>query len=172
MPERFPGMGVAQMQLHIGDRDTQQRIPQSNRCMRQSTGIDQDPLRLAHGLVNAVNQGSFEIALETIQNGSSLLGLSTQLCLDGGKGVLAIDPRLPLAQQIEIGAVQQQQMHGPKADLSSSDRIDPVLGGTPAGKFLRWFGSVPEWLMGADCKSAGSAYVGSNPTRPIHHKPL
>ncbi len=28
-------------------------------------------------------------------------------------------------------------------------------------------GSMPEWLMGADCKSAGYAYVGSNPTRPI-----
>ena len=28
-------------------------------------------------------------------------------------------------------------------------------------------GSVPEWLMGADCKSAGYAYAGSNPARPI-----
>ena len=27
-------------------------------------------------------------------------------------------------------------------------------------------GSMPEWLKGADCKSAGFAYVGSNPTRP------
>ena len=26
---------------------------------------------------------------------------------------------------------------------------------------------MPEWLKGADCKSAGFAYVGSNPTRPI-----
>jgi len=26
---------------------------------------------------------------------------------------------------------------------------------------------MPEWLKGADCKSAGYAYVGSNPTRPI-----
>ena len=25
------------------------------------------------------------------------------------------------------------------------------------------YGEVPEWLKGADCKSAGSAYVGSNP---------
>ena len=25
---------------------------------------------------------------------------------------------------------------------------------------------MPEWLKGADCKSAGSSYVGSNPTRP------
>lgn len=30
-------------------------------------------------------------------------------------------------------------------------------------------GSMPEWLMGADCKSAGYAYVGSNPTRPTTH---
>ena len=28
-------------------------------------------------------------------------------------------------------------------------------------------GSMPEWLMGADCKSAGTAYAGSNPARPI-----
>lgn len=26
-------------------------------------------------------------------------------------------------------------------------------------------GSMPEWLMGADCKSAGYAYAGSNPAR-------
>ncbi len=32
-------------------------------------------------------------------------------------------------------------------------------------------GSVPEWLMGADCKSAGYAYAGSNPARPIHASP-
>ena len=25
---------------------------------------------------------------------------------------------------------------------------------------------MPEWLKGADCKSAGLSYVGSNPTRP------
>ena len=27
-------------------------------------------------------------------------------------------------------------------------------------------GSVPEWLMGMDCKSIGIAYTGSNPVRP------
>ena len=31
-------------------------------------------------------------------------------------------------------------------------------------------GSVPEWLMGADCKSAGYAYAGSNPARPTTTK--
>ena len=27
---------------------------------------------------------------------------------------------------------------------------------------------MPEWLKGADCKSAAFRYVGSNPTRPIY----
>ena len=30
---------------------------------------------------------------------------------------------------------------------------------------------MPERLQGADCKSAGSAYVGSNPTRPTLNCP-
>jgi hypothetical protein len=32
---------------------------------------------------------------------------------------------------------------------------------------VEWRGSVPEWLMGADCKSAGYAYASSNLARPI-----
>lgn len=32
--------------------------------------------------------------------------------------------------------------------------------------FTVQFGSMPEWLMGADCKSAGYTYAGSNPARP------
>ena len=27
-------------------------------------------------------------------------------------------------------------------------------------------GGVPEWLKGADCKSVGAAYLGSNPSSP------
>ena len=33
-----------------------------------------------------------------------------------------------------------------------------------------YYGSVPERLMGADCKSAGFAYAGSNPARPNINK--
>ena len=34
------------------------------------------------------------------------------------------------------------------------------------------YGSVPEWPKGADCKSAGIAYVGSNPARPTTKRPI
>lgn len=38
---------------------------------------------------------------------------------------------------------------------------------TKNSKNFQILGPMPEWLKGADCKSAGDAYVGSNPTRPI-----
>lgn len=44
----------------------------------------------------------------------------------------------------------------------------------PAVKYgaERGSGGVPEWLKGADCKSAGLAYVGSNPTPSTTLAPL
>ena len=61
-----------------------------------------------------------------------------------------------------------------------NDRIDSDLKGPTNSRkvapfpvnLIEWIGSVPEWLMGADCKSAGYAYVGSNPTRPIFPQAL
>ena len=38
-----------------------------------------------------------------------------------------------------------------------------VVGPNPTGSF---FGEFPEWSKGADCKSAGLAFVGSNPSLP------
>ena len=34
----------------------------------------------------------------------------------------------------------------------------------------RNFGGLPEWLKGADCKSVGYAYTGSNPVAPTSDK--
>ncbi len=39
--------------------------------------------------------------------------------------------------------------------------------GTEGPYIRKAYGGVPEWLKGADCKSAGEAYVGSNPTPTI-----
>src|SRR5690606_26515489 len=35
------------------------------------------------------------------------------------------------------------------------------------GPAARHHGRVPKWSNGTDCKSVGSAFVGSNPTAPI-----
>ena len=75
---------------------------------------------------------------------------------------MSIEARFSLPQQIEVGAVQEQQAHGLTTIPLKLDRIENQREAQiaeriarPTGKFFGWFGSVPEWLMGADCKSAG-----------------
>ena len=35
-----------------------------------------------------------------------------------------------------------------------------------AVRFLSYYGQIPEWPKGADCKSVGTAFEGSNPSLP------
>ena len=39
-----------------------------------------------------------------------------------------------------------------------------VIGSSPIGSILGW---IPEWPKGADCKSVGTAFEGSNPSPSI-----
>ena len=59
-----------------------------------------------------------------------------------------------LAEQL----ICNQQVAGSSPIASSKDEH------VGRGRLIyRGFGEVPEWPKGADCKSAGSAYGGSNP---------
>ena len=42
-----------------------------------------------------------------------------------------------------------------------------VNGSSP---FIGFNGQIPEWPKGTDCKSAGDAFEGSNPSPPIRSK--
>ena len=35
--------------------------------------------------------------------------------------------------------------------------------------FIRYYGEVPEWPKGTDCRSVGVAFGGSNPPLPIFY---
>ena len=39
-----------------------------------------------------------------------------------------------------------------------------VIGSSP---IVGFYGGIPEWPKGTDCKSAGTAFGGSNPPSPI-----
>ena len=67
MAELFTGMGVAEVQFHIGDRDTSQGITDGDGRVGVGPGVDLDSIAAAHGLVNPVHQSTFEIALKAVQ---------------------------------------------------------------------------------------------------------
>ena len=39
-----------------------------------------------------------------------------------------------------------------------------VIGSSPIGPTSKIYGWIPEWPKGADCKSVGNAFEGSNPS--------
>ena len=82
----------------------------------------------------------------------------------------ALGPQAAPAGDLRRHAAPQRHGQGPEEAprapwLSRLGAMPPrseTMVGTP--------GSVPEWPKGADCKSAGKAYGGSNPSRPTGAK--
>ena len=124
MPKALTGMGVAQMQLHVGQCNAQQSITQRNRGVGVSAGIDQDPLAGSHRLMNALHQCPLKIALETVQGDPLFCRFIPKTILDGTQASMPIDPWFPLAQQVEIGSVQDvnRLCHGEGSCAGSSGK--------------------------------------------------
>ena len=57
------------------------------------------------------------------------------------------------ARQLAVRQIQPPKL---------SEKCEEIRNASQHG--FRGSGGVPEWLKGTDCKSVGSAYVGSNPT--------
>src|SRR5919198_2493708 len=76
--------------------------------MGEGAGIDDDAgVALARRL-DAVDQRSLVVALEEIDGYPQPLGFRAAGLLDVGQSLAAVDLRLPLAQHVEIGPVEQQ----------------------------------------------------------------
>jgi hypothetical protein len=75
--EGFTRMYIGQMQFNVGYGDACQRITQCNAGVSEGSRIDQnEAYPLLTGLMNAVNQNPFMIALGTIETVPKLCGCS------------------------------------------------------------------------------------------------
>jgi hypothetical protein len=106
--KRLPPVDVAQVQLHKGKSHGQQSIPQGDGGVGVSAGIDQEALSLTPGRVDPIHQSAFVIALETVERHAQLSGQPAQISLDPRQGGAAVEARLPQTQQIEVGAIEQE----------------------------------------------------------------
>lgn len=80
--------------------------------MRQAAGIDDDESALLAGCVDAVDDGALMIGLEVAQ----LQAQTTRLGLGGGLDVVecgaAVDGGLAGAEEVEVGAVDEEDAFG------------------------------------------------------------
>jgi len=106
------GMGVAEVQFHEGQGDRQQGITQGDRRVGVGAGIDQDAGALTSGLLDPVHQFALMVALKAAECDPQRRRPLRQALIDLLKAGGAIKTGLTAAQQVEIGAVQHEQMHG------------------------------------------------------------
>ena len=121
-------MDVRDMHFHKRNRHAGQRIAQGDAGMRESARIDHNGIdALLTGGVNAINQGTFVVALEAVERRAGLAGLQGGTLFNVRQGSRTVDFRLPRPQQIQVGAIQEEKVfcHRDKAPFDGDARILP-----------------------------------------------
>ena len=90
----------------IGPREGVERVEDGDRSVGESGGIDDDAGRALAGAMNEVDDLVFAIALLELDRKPEFLADAAAIRLDIGERLAAVDLRLALAEQIEIGAVE------------------------------------------------------------------
>ena len=115
MPESLALVHIGNM--HLDDRPFEgvQRIEDGDRRVGEGGGIDDDAGGALAGAVNPVDDLVFAIALMKLDRKPKFAADAAAVRFDVGQRLAAVDLRLALAEQIEIGAVQDNDDRSSRA---------------------------------------------------------
>src|SRR5579859_3842769 len=112
MAETLPLMNVGQVNFDDRLPDGLERIEKSDRGMAVGAGIDHDSGKAGPRFLYPVDQLTFMIALPAIDLQPQAGGMRAASRFDIRQRVMAIDLRLAGSQQIEVGAVDNEDLFG------------------------------------------------------------
>lgn len=111
MSEWFTSVHIGQVQLDIGDGNASQGVTKRHTGMGECPGVDQNEVDLfVTGFMNAVDQYAFVIALSAGEAVAKVGSGARQRLFNIVKGGMPVYLGLPGAQQIEVGAIEQQKL--------------------------------------------------------------
>src|SRR5664280_970304 len=94
------------MNLHERPTDPLESVAQGNAGMGQASGIDDRPVKVA--LVESVDECAFVVRLKGVDLESKLGAALPESLFDLREGGVAVDLRFARAQQIQVGAVEDE----------------------------------------------------------------
>ena len=106
MSEKLPLVHIGDVHFDDRSREGVQRIEDGDGRVGEGGGIDDDPGRALAGGVDEVDELIFPIALMELDRKPELLADAATVRLDVGQRLAAVDLRLAFSQEVEIGAVQ------------------------------------------------------------------
>ena len=109
-----PGLArrdVRHVDLEHRERHRLDGVVQGDAVLRQPGRVDEGALHGVDALVQLVDEGTFVVRLEALELAAELAGEHLQLGVDLGQRRAAVDVRLAPAKEIEVGAVQDEDLH-------------------------------------------------------------
>src|SRR5690606_34459970 len=123
--ESFARKNVRNMDFDDRRRDSCNCISDSYRCMCVSGGVENDAVAIKSGLLNFADEFSLDIALEIIKLG--IRELSFYLIEVIFKRFGSVNFRFTLAQQIEVGPVDDRNSHGRNVSLGFWCKLQEIV---------------------------------------------
>src|SRR6056297_219009 len=109
VPKALPRMNIGQMYFNKGDGGGRQGVAQCHAGVCEGRGIDDNEVdTLATGIVHALYQFRFGIALQAEDVMPCFSGLFVQPGINVGEGCSAIYVWLPISQEIQVGSVNDK----------------------------------------------------------------
>src|SRR5262249_27627150 len=123
--ERLARVNVRQVHFISADLHRLDGVAQRVRVVRQSAGVEDQPLHPAPLGVELVDQRPLVIALKNSKLEPQLARPGAQPRVELGELRRAVDLRLALAQKVQVGPVQDEHLHRGVSENSSSARSTP-----------------------------------------------
>lgn len=108
MSPRLASVNIAHMKLDKWNANTQQRIADGNGGVRVGAGVDHNSVDLAARGLDAVDNGTLVIGLEGIKGAVVADGNGAAVRFDVGEGGAAVDVGFARAQEVKVGAVNEE----------------------------------------------------------------
>ena len=108
--EALASVDVGQVHLDEGDGHRSQGVAHGDAGMRVGSGVDDDERGpVGTGGLDAVDQRAFVVALEMVEGSPMPAGQVGQPGIDVGQRGVAVDLGLTGAQQVQVGAMNDQE---------------------------------------------------------------
>lgn len=111
VPEFLPGMNVGKMDLHHRDLHSGNGVSQGNAGVSVRGGVEDHGVKWATRRLEPLHQLALMIGLTKFDDCIQFPGPLTHLVFNVGQGRTAIYLRLPCSQEVQVGAVQEKDIH-------------------------------------------------------------
>ena len=111
LTELFPGMDVGQVDLDRRDGSGSDGVPDGNACVGISPRIDDNRVVMTLGLLDPSHQLSFGVVLLEINLHLHPARFATDFGFNVSQRLSTVGLGLSLAQQVQVGPVQEQNLH-------------------------------------------------------------